>query len=110
MVNTREVLVIGAGPVGMTAALALHSQGIKATIIEAEPEGRERAGSRAIYIHKETLKLLESISPGLGFELADIGVVWPVKKTYYRGEEVYKRVYEPPAAEYDSSVLKFTST
>ena len=97
MINKREVLVIGAGPVGMTAALALRKQGIQATIIEADPEQRERAGSRAIYLHKETLKLLESISPGLGFELANIGVVWPVKKTLYRGEEVYKRVYEPPA-------------
>lgn len=93
----REVIVVGAGPVGMTAALALHHQGIRATIIEAEPEGRERSGSRAIYIHKETLKLLEQISPGLGFELARIGIIWPVKKTYYRGESVYKRVYEPPA-------------
>lgn len=97
MTNNREVLVIGTGPVGMTAALALHNQGIKATIIEAQPEGCERAGSRAIYLHKETLKLLEHISPGLGFELANIGIVWPVKKTYYRGEPVYKRVYEPPA-------------
>ena len=33
MINEREVLVVGAGPVGMTAALALHKQGIKATII-----------------------------------------------------------------------------
>ncbi|PZX04650.1 3-(3-hydroxy-phenyl)propionate hydroxylase [Psychrobacillus insolitus] len=97
MINEREVLVVGAGPVGMTAALALHKQGIKATIIEAEPEGRERAGSRAIYIHGATLKLLEGIYPGLGFTLADIGIVWPVKKTLYRGDEVYKRVYEPPA-------------
>lgn len=97
MSNIRDVLVIGAGPVGMTAALALHNQGIQATIIEAESEGRERAGSRAIYLHRETLKLLESISPGLGFKLSDIGIVWPVKKTYYRGEPVYKRVYEPPA-------------
>lgn len=97
MANIRDVLVIGAGPVGMTAALALYNQGIQATIIEAEPEGRERAGSRAIYLHRETLKLLESISLGLGFKLADKGIVWPVKKTYYKGEPVYKRVYEPPA-------------
>lgn len=97
MSNERDVLIIGAGPVGMTAALALHQQGVKATILEAEQEGRERAGSRAIYIHKETLKLLEKIYPGLGFTLAKIGVVWPVKKSFYRGDEVYKRVYEPPA-------------
>ena len=86
--NEREAIVVGAGPVGMTAALALHQHGIRATVIEAEPEGRERAGSRAIYIHKETLKLLEQISPGLGFELARIGIIWPVKKTYYRGDPV----------------------
>ena len=96
MSTEREVLVIGAGPVGMTAALALHSKGIKATILEAEKEGRERAGSRAIYIHKATLQLLEEVSPGLGMELAEIGVVWPVKRSFYRGDEVYKRVYEPP--------------
>ena len=96
MTNEREVLVIGAGPVGMTAALALRNKGIKATILEAEEEGRERAGSRAIYIHKATLQLLEGISPGLGMELADIGVVWPVKRSLYKGDEVYKRVYEPP--------------
>ncbi|RHW37551.1 monooxygenase [Lysinibacillus yapensis] len=96
MANEREVLVIGAGPVGMTAALALQSKGIKATILEAEKEGRERAGSRAIYIHKATLQLLEGISPGLGMELANIGVVWPVKRSLYKGDEVYKRVYEPP--------------
>lgn len=80
----------------MTAALAFAKQGIQATIIEAEEEGRLRAGSRAIYIHKETLKLLESIAPGIGYELADIGIVWPVKRTAYRGDFVYKRVYEPP--------------
>lgn len=96
MTHEREVLVIGAGPVGMTAALALRNKGIKATILEAEKEGRERAGSRAIYIHKATLQLLEGISPGLGMELADIGVVWPVKRSLYKGDEVYKRVYEPP--------------
>lgn len=97
MVNYRDVLVIGAGPVGMTAALALRKQGIPATIIEAEEEGRVRAGSRAIYLHRETLKLLESIYAGLGFTLSNIGIVWPVKKTFYRGDQVYKRVYEPPA-------------
>lgn len=92
----KDVYIIGAGPVGMTAALAFAKQGIQATIIEAEEEGRLRAGSRAIYIHKETLKLLESIAPGIGYELADIGIVWPVKRTAYRGDFVYKRVYEPP--------------
>ncbi|MEB3100051.1 FAD-dependent monooxygenase [Ferviditalea candida] len=92
----RPVIVVGAGPVGMTAALALRRHGIPATILEAEPEGRMRPGSRAIYIHKATLKLLEEISPGLGFKLAQRGLVWPLKRTLFRGKEVYRRVYATP--------------
>lgn len=92
----REAIVVGAGPVGMVAALALNREGIKATIMEAEEEGRFRPGSRAIYIHKATLKLLEEVSPGLGFKLADNGVIWPVKRTTYRGKDVYVRHYPAP--------------
>src|SRR5690606_31560928 len=47
-------------------------------------------------IHKATLKLLEEIAPGLGFKLADNGVIWPVKRTTYRGKDVYVRHYPSP--------------
>ncbi|WP_019636475.1 FAD-dependent monooxygenase [Paenibacillus fonticola] len=92
----REAIVVGAGPVGMVAALALRHEGMKATILEAEEEGRFRPGSRAIYIHKATLKLIEEVSPGLGFKLAENGVIWPVKRTTYRGKDVYVRHYPAP--------------
>jgi 3-(3-hydroxy-phenyl)propionate hydroxylase len=94
--NYRQVLVAGAGPIGMTAALALRSQGIPATIIEAEPEGRIRPGSRAIYFHKATLKHFEEIYPGLGFTYAQNGIVWPVKRTLFRDKEVYVKTYAVP--------------
>ncbi|PDO11009.1 MAG: monooxygenase [Candidatus Reconcilbacillus cellulovorans] len=92
----QPVLVVGAGPVGMTAALALRSVGLPAVVLEAEPEGRQRPGSRAIYIHNATLSLLEQISPGLGFAMARRGVTWQVKRTFYRGKEVYVRRYPAP--------------
>ena len=92
----RKAIVVGAGPVGMVTALALRHEGISATILEAEAEGRFRPGSRAIYIHKATLQLLEQVSPGLGFKLADNGVIWPVKRTTYRGKDVYVRKYPAP--------------
>ena len=96
MTNKRDVLVIGAGPVGMTAALALRSKGINATILEAEKEGREKEGSRAIYIHKATLELLEEISPGLRKRISGYRNCMASQTIFIQGEEVYKRVYEPP--------------
>lgn len=94
----RPVLVVGAGPIGLTAALALRSLGVPATVLEAEPEGRVRPGSRAIYLHKATLNHFEEIYPGLGFTHAKHGLVWPIKRTLYRGKEVYVKKYPAPEA------------
>ncbi len=92
----RKVIVVGAGPVGMTAALALCRRGIPVTILEAEPEGRIRPGSRAIFTHRASLQALEAVTPGLGWTLAGEGIVWPVKRTLFRGREVYVKHYPPP--------------
>ncbi|MED4779949.1 FAD-dependent monooxygenase [Brevibacillus choshinensis] len=92
----RPVVVVGAGPVGLTAALALRSLGMPATVLEAEREGRPRPGSRAIYIHKATLTLLEELSPGLGHAFAKHGLVWPIKRTLFQGQEVYMKKYDTP--------------
>jgi 3-(3-hydroxy-phenyl)propionate hydroxylase len=93
--SSRSVLVVGAGPVGMTAALALRAQGRAVMILEAGEEGRDRPGSRAIFVHKASLRLLEQIHPGLGWELAAHGLVWPTKRTFWRGREVFVRQYPP---------------
>jgi 3-(3-hydroxy-phenyl)propionate hydroxylase len=90
------VIVVGAGPIGLTAALALRARGLPATIIEAEPENRRRPGSRAIYIHGATLKLLERIRPGLGWGFVRHGLVWPTRRTTYRGREVFAKSYRLP--------------
>jgi 3-(3-hydroxy-phenyl)propionate hydroxylase len=89
-------IVIGAGPIGLTAALALRARGLPATIIEAEPQNRQRPGSRAIYIHGATLKLLERIRPGLGWGFVRHGLVWPTRRTTYRGREVFSKSYRLP--------------
>jgi 3-(3-hydroxy-phenyl)propionate hydroxylase len=100
------VLVVGAGPVGMTAALALRHHGLAVTVLEAEPKERIRPGSRAIFIHKASLKLLDSICPGLAMTLAAEGVVWPIKRTFWRGRQVYVRRYAPPKP---NTIPPFTS-
>ena len=93
-------IVVGAGPIGLTAALALRARGVPATIIEAEPENRQRPGSRAIYIHGATLKVLERIRPGLGWGFVSHGLVWPTRRTTYRGREVFAKSYRLPPIAY----------
>ena len=96
MTESDRVIVVGAGPVGMTTALALRAKGVPVTILEAEGEDRTRPGSRAIFIHRESLEHLESVSDGLGWEIARHGIVWTTKKTYYGESLVYERTYPPP--------------
>jgi 3-(3-hydroxy-phenyl)propionate hydroxylase len=91
-----RTIVVGAGPVGLTAALALRSVGLPTTVVEAGGADRVRPGSRAIFIHGASMKLLEEIRPGLGHELADHGLIWLTKRTLYRGRELYVKSYPPP--------------
>lgn len=96
METIHDAIVVGAGPVGMTAALALHSVGVQATILEAEPEGRQRPGSRAIFTHSESLRILERLRPGLGRALSDYGIYWSTQRTFFGGKEVYATTYPAP--------------
>jgi 2-polyprenyl-6-methoxyphenol hydroxylase-like FAD-dependent oxidoreductase len=55
----RPVVVIGAGPVGMTAAAALAQVGIPVVVVELQPE--PRPDWRASTFHAATLELLDTI-------------------------------------------------
>ncbi|MEV7736697.1 FAD-dependent oxidoreductase [Streptomyces sp. NPDC088921] len=89
------VVVVGAGPVGLSAALALRARGREVVLLEAEPEDRERPGSRALFVHRETLALLDGMRPGLAAEITAYGQTWRTRRTLYRGREVYSRTYPP---------------
>lgn len=92
MIN-REIIVVGAGPVGLTAALAVRGLGRPVTVVEAGDRSRVRPGSRAIFIHRASLLVLERIQAGLGHELNRHGLTWQTKRTLYRGREVFSRTY-----------------
>lgn len=99
--QVRETIVVGAGPVGLTAALALRSFGRPVTVLEAGPDGRQRPGSRAIFTHSQTLQIFDRLSPGLGADLSTHGVYWNTQRTFYEGREVYAKTYpDPPAGTY----------
>jgi len=62
-------------------------------VLEAQPEGHPRVGSRAIFVHREALELMESWHPGLGRRIASYGLTWHTKRTTWRGQDVFVRTY-----------------
>ncbi|ALG08709.1 FAD-dependent monooxygenase [Kibdelosporangium phytohabitans] len=105
-VQQRPVLVVGAGPAGFGAALALRSRGLPVTVLEAEQADRVRPGSRALFVHQESLRLLDKASPGLAARIVAHGAVWPTKRTFFRGREVFARTYPPAGGD---RLPRFTS-
>ncbi len=57
--STTDVLVVGAGPTGLTLAAALVKRGVATTIVDAQPQGANT--SRAAVIAARTLEVLEQI-------------------------------------------------
>lgn len=91
-----DVAVVGAGPVGMSTALALDARGISVGILEADPEDRERPGTRADYVHGSTLEILDASHPGLGEQLVEEGLLLPKRRTKWRGREIYSQTFPIP--------------
>jgi 3-(3-hydroxy-phenyl)propionate hydroxylase len=59
MKSEDRVIVVGAGPVGMVCALALHRRGVKVTVLEAEPA--PVPDQRAASLHPTTLAMLAEL-------------------------------------------------
>ncbi|MCQ9130173.1 FAD-dependent monooxygenase [Streptomyces hilarionis] len=93
----NPVVVVGAGPVGLSAALALRGHGLPVLLLEADAEDRARPGSRALFVHRETLRLLDGMRPGLAAQITAFGRTWRTRRTLYRGREVYARTVPPPS-------------
>lgn len=57
--TTTDVLVVGAGPVGLATAASLARQGIDVTVVDQQQEGANT--SRAAVVHPRTLEALDEI-------------------------------------------------
>lgn len=81
------VLIVGAGPVGMTAALLLAGFGVRSLMLEAKHE-RDAAGSRALCMQRDVLDILDRV--GDVTPLVRRGVTWSLGRTYFRGHELFQ--------------------
>ncbi len=68
-----DVLVVGAGPVGLTLATSLSAAGVSVVLVDKQSEGANT--SRAAVVHARTLEVLSSIK--VSDELVRRGVIVP---------------------------------
>ncbi len=87
----RPVVIVGAGPVGLSLAIDLRLRGVESVLLEAEskvPESAAAFGSRAICYAKRSLEILDRL--GVGQAMLDKGVTWELGKVFWRDKLVYQ--------------------
>ena len=83
---THPVVIVGAGPVGLTTAIDLARQGVPVLVLD--DDFRLSTGSRAICFAKRTLEIWDRL--GIGQRMVDKGVSWNVGKVFFRDQEVWR--------------------
>jgi len=82
----HPVVVVGAGPVGLSLAIDLAQQGQRVLLLDND--NTLSTGSRAICFSKRTLEIFDRL--GCGERMVDKGVSWNVGKVFFKNEQVYE--------------------
>jgi 3-(3-hydroxy-phenyl)propionate hydroxylase len=81
----RPVVIVGAGPVGMTAAIDCRLHGIPVVLLD--DDDTVSVGSRGLCYAKRTLEILDRC--GVGHPVVEKGVSWSVGRTFFGDGEVF---------------------
>lgn len=93
----HPVAIVGAGPIGMTAALVLARYGIRSVLIDRKDTFND--GSRALCIARPSMHILERIGAVAPFLEKSLG--WRYGRSYYRGEQIFRlEMPHPPNEKY----------
>jgi 3-(3-hydroxy-phenyl)propionate hydroxylase len=81
----HPVIVVGAGPVGLAAAIDVAQRGVPVVLVD--DDCTLSTGSRAICFSKRSLDIFDRL--GCGERMVDKGVRWHVGKVFVQDEHVY---------------------
>jgi 3-(3-hydroxy-phenyl)propionate hydroxylase len=82
----RPVIVVGAGPVGMAAAIDLAQHGVPVLVLD--DDDTVSIGSRGVCYAKRALEIFDRL--GVGDAVCRKGVSWDVGRTFFGEREVYR--------------------
>jgi 3-(3-hydroxy-phenyl)propionate hydroxylase len=85
-VHRHPVVVVGAGPVGLAAAIDLAQRGTPVLLLDDDKT--VSVGSRGLCYAKRTLEVLDRL--GCAQPVVDKGVTWNVGRTFLETEEVFQ--------------------
>lgn len=82
----HEVVVVGAGPVGLSLAIDLAQRGQRVLLLDNDH--KLSVGSRAICFAKRTLEIWDRL--GVGDPMCAKGVGWNVGRVFFGSEQLYR--------------------
>jgi len=82
--DRTPVAIVGAGPVGMIAALTLAKYGVRSVLIERKETFND--GSRAICIARQSFYILEQLGAVDAFLKTSLG--WTTGRSFFRGQQI----------------------
>ena len=82
--DAAPIAIVGAGPIGMTAALGLAREGVRSVVFDAKPTFND--GSRAICVARSSFHILERIGAVAPFLEKSLG--WTTGRSFYRGKQI----------------------
>jgi 3-(3-hydroxy-phenyl)propionate hydroxylase len=82
----HAIVIVGAGPAGLAAALDLAHRGQRSVVIDRKANLSD--GSRAICWSKRTLEIMDRL--GLAQALLDKGITWQKGKVFFDTRQIYE--------------------